>query len=497
MQLVRIQSIQVYELEQMTLKVEAVCHKGTQNIQFSGLIDSQLKDAMEKVRSLIARFCKWQVLDHIIVNLEPSWALKRGSHHELAIFCVIALAIQKAQRNATANIHTNLQPQISQAPDHAPSRVYEINLPFLGNLDLEGNISHNNFTQKLFDSGLPFIGAHNYSHVSEIVKDIQASSPRTLFQDKATETLQKNNCKSFQAEPNPIHVKGRIEERLALIAAACAQLPVLLLGAPGVGKSHLAQWAVHTVPPPLKEDQQKIELYWASAGLQYTEDETPHFSPHSRAHVADFIGKRSQGEYLPGYFSLAHRGVLVLDEFPELSRDAREIFRIVLESKTVQTVSKRRHLKLDADFWLIATANPCACGKSIPSSRQFCECSLSQWRSYRQRFSGPLLDRFGVHLYLDSNEQSSFATKEAEILAHEWTHSSRDEHHKRIRQIRGVIAQSSTRLNHEQVEEFPVNTERQKGHYLRLLQALTAMGFSFRDSEFLAGQWVRKVEFHA
>lgn len=503
MQLVRIQSIQVYELQEMTLKVEAVCHKGTQNIQFSGLIDTQLKDAMEKVRSLIARYCKWQALDHIVVNLEPSWAMKRGTHHELAIFSVVALAIQRSQKCYAGNVNQRNQSnddkdfEVLESPDALPTppEVHEIPLPFLGSVDLEGNISHNEFTRKLLYSGKAFIGAHNYSHVSEIVQDMRTAEPISEFQRKASEqvvAVRKHKPKN----ENLITVSGRIEERFAILAAAIAELPVLLLGSPGVGKSHLAKWAVQSFPPPDPTDQKQIELYWSSAGLRYREDSVPHFAPHSRAHIADFIGKRSQGEFIPGYFSLCHQGVLILDEFPELSRDTREIMRIVLESKSVQTVSQRRHLQLDANFWLLATANPCACGKSTPQSRQFCECSLSQWRSYRQRFSGPLLDRFGVHLYLAPQNNTRFPSKEVERIALENLDASTSQIKEKISLLKSKMKRKTDSSPHIP-KTHSRYSERQASHISKLKKSLMLLGASSADSAALAERWARKVEFHA
>jgi magnesium chelatase family protein len=100
---------------------------------------------------------------------------------------------------------------------------------------------------------------------------------------------------------------------------------------------------------------------------------------------------------------------MVLDEFPELARDVREIFRNVLDQKELRRFNGQEFSNWPADFWLVATANPCACGQARPKDLSLCRCSRPQLSKYLERFSGPLLDRFGIQLFVNDVDASDAA----------------------------------------------------------------------------------------
>lgn len=211
-------------------------------------------------------------------------------------------------------------------------------------------------------------------------------------------------------------VEGRHWERLWLLASSMAQIPVLMLGPPGVGKSHLARWAAATKRPSKNpESQEIIRQIWSLAGLN-AQMSNPLITPQPRSHLSEFTGTVSSGTAKPGYFSLSHLGTLLIDEFTELSKDCREILRFILDEKSFMRSSKSGSVVWPADFWLIATSNPCPCGYSIGDDVSKCRCSENVRHAYRSRFSGPIWDRFGLKLFLDKRESKAELPEETKHL---------------------------------------------------------------------------------
>ncbi|NCS83099.1 ATP-binding protein [Candidatus Saccharibacteria bacterium] len=471
----------------MKLRVESVCHSGPQNFTLSGLPNTQIKDARDKIRSLMHRYCNWKLLDRIVVNLAPAEIEKKGAHLELPIFLSVAILLhqknsQPPHKGAKGSNTTNL---ISIPP-----------VPICGSLDLEGNIHHTSFTRRLHREGIDFIGPHNCKHISELL--LQLKEERAIRAPAPIVSSSKNKARP-DSQRKSIHVEGRLEEKLALFCAAIGQTPVLLLGPPGVGKSHLAKWASTIYPSPQPQEQSMIEKIWARYGLKYYKDQVPSFFPHSRSHIADFVGRKNSGRSLPGYFSLSHHGILVLDEFPELARDAREIFRTVLEEKYVNSLESSGIVRWPAEFWFIATANPCPCGYSDPNSRSQCQCSYSQWKAYQQRLSGPLIDRFAIKLYLDqgidpgkvkvtnsripdsilellSNDQKLL--EKIAPLRNEWSH-----HRAELKKLFQKHSNQCRSRSHDN-----------QGHIFSILKVI---GLTEQQAMYFAQKWNQKIQFHA
>jgi len=162
------------------------------------------------------------------------------------------------------------------------------------------------------------------------------------------------------------------------------------MGNPGLGKSKLARWAYSLIPL-----QRKVR----------EEDpfrEIPFIAPHNRSHLWEFLGAQKGNQSQIGIFSRAHNGILVLDEFAELNRDVREILRTILDHKKVQNFARGRMNHYSADFWLIATTNPCPCGNSQPLGINKCCCPQHVIDLYSRRISGPLFDRFGIKVFLSA-----------------------------------------------------------------------------------------------
>jgi magnesium chelatase family protein len=188
-------------------------------------------------------------------------------------------------------------------------------------------------------------------------------------------------------------VVGQQQAKQALQIAAAGGHNVLLYGPPGTGKSMLAKALVNILPPLSLEEMLEVTHLHSLADQDYEQlvTERPFRSPHhSASHVA-LVGGGSR--LRPGEISLAHRGVLFMDEFPEFDRDTIEALRQPLEDKVINVARAKETAHYPANFILVATANPCPCGYKGTAA---CQCMQSEITKYQKRLSGPIMDRIDI-----------------------------------------------------------------------------------------------------
>lgn len=426
--------------------VEADLTNGLPSLQIVGLGSKAVDEARDRVRSAIVNSLLDFPKKKITINLAPAELPKDGGHYDLAIAVAILLA---SNQLTTHDIPTSLFFAAELGLDGAIRPVRSI-VSIAEAAQVHGAttlfIAPENAPQASLVPGLSIIPVSSLKALFLHLKNEQQIQPyraKTVLEDMPEEA---------QNYLDDVH--GQAQAKRALIIAAAGHHNLLISGSPGTGKSMLSKVLVDLLPPLQRTEQLAITKLHSLAGetIDSIVARRPYRTPHHTASRISLIGGGAKPK--PGEVSLAHLGVLMLDEMPEYPRATLEALRQPLEDRSVSISRVEGHVHYPANFMLVGTMNPCPCGYYGDATRE-CSCTSTQIIAYQKRLSGPLLDRIDLRVH------AAKVPHQAILQAAQDTHTEHDQAKSLIAHVRdaqtarfGSALKTNATMNNRDIKRF-------------------------------------------
>jgi magnesium chelatase family protein len=386
----KVNSLMLNGITAENVSVQIHTSSGIPSFKIVGLADKTIAEAKERVKAALSSIAFALPSQKILINLAPANLAKEGSHFDLPIALGILTHLSVIQENIIKDYiilgEVSLNADILHVAGVLPAAVH-------ASANNQGIICpYDNIQEAQWSGNKKILGAKN------LIELINHFNGKTNIDNRVIPTPLEQNIPNNYIDLQD--VKGQLLAKRSLQVAAAGGHNLIMSGPPGTGKSMLARSLPSILPNMSSEEILECSMIYSVAGLMskgILQSQIPFRSPHHSASLPAIVGGGIGKKVKPGEISLAHNGILFLDEFPEFSTSVIDSLRQPMEMREILISRSDAHITYPASFQLIAAMNPCKCGYLGDSDKECNKAPLCS-KDYLHKISGPILDRFGLHI---------------------------------------------------------------------------------------------------